>query len=514
MIRSTAVYCVCVMTICAVGGIAMAKMPQAAPYILWGAPSTVKILRDAPAGMMPEEGLVLKAARNEYESVQLCVTAGDADVRIVKAAASDLTGPAVLGADNIHICRVAYVAAPTHPEPMPDPLPPMTEVTVPAGETQPLWITVYVPPGTPAGQYTGEFRIADSAGNVASVPLRLTVWDFDVPVTPHLRTAFGISEGYLNRAHGVEDGSKAATDLYAKYYEELLRHRICAYSIPADLTSPEAAKYLNDPRMNAFCIPWSDDEAELKRVADHLRAHGWLEKGWYYPLDEPVNRQAYDTLTARVKKLKRVVPDAKVTSPFYRGPDFAEDKTIVDLMTGLLNIWCPNSGYWGCVEEQMRERQKQGEEVWWYVCCGPGEPYPNLFVDMEAIQHRLLPWQNWVYNVSGILYWSTTFWNPDQTEDVWEDIATVKSISPNIYGDGSLFYPGAKVGVNGPVSSIRLEMLRDGLEDYEYLWLLARKKGRVAADRAARKLIDDQRIYERDPAKLYAVREKIAREIQ
>jgi len=492
----------------------MAKTPQAAPYTLWSAPSTVKILRDAPAGVMPEEGLVLKAARNEYESVQLCITAGNRDVRIAKVAVSDLTGPAVIGADNIQVRRVAYVTAPTHPEPMPDPLPPMTEAVVPAGKTQPLWVTVYVPPGTPHGEYAGEVRLADGAGNVAGVPLRLTVWDFDVPVTPHLRTAFGISAGYINRAHGVEDGSDAAKDLYAKYYEELLRHRVSAYSIPVDLTSPEAAKYLNDPRMSAFCIPWSDDEAELKRVADYLRAHGWLNKGWYYPLDEPVTREAYDTLTARVKKLKRVVPDAKVTSPYYRGPDFAEDKTIVDLMAGLLNIWCPNTAYWGGTQEQIRARQRMGDELWWYVCCGPREPYANFFVDMEAIQHRILPWQNWVYDVSGILYWSTTYWDPNTTKDVWEDIATVKGISPNIYGDGSLFYPGAKVGVDGPVSSIRLEMLRDGLEDYEYLWLLAQNKGKTAADRAAAKLVKDLQTYEREPAKLYAVREKIAREIQ
>jgi len=39
-------------------------------------------------------------------------------------------------------------------------------------------------------------------------------------------------------------------------------------------------------------------------------------------------------------------------------------------------------------------------------------------------------------------------------------------------GGGSLLYPGSKVGIDGPVSTIRLENITDGLEDYEYFWVL------------------------------------------
>jgi len=35
-------------------------------------------------------------------------------------------------------------------------------------------------------------------------------------------------------------------------------------------------------------------------------------------------------------------------------------------------------------------------------------------------------------------------------------------------GDGLIFYPGP----DGPVATIRMKCIRDGLEDYEYLWLL------------------------------------------
>jgi hypothetical protein len=40
-------------------------------------------------------------------------------------------------------------------------------------------------------------------------------------------------------------------------------------------------------------------------------------------------------------------------------------------------------------------------------------------------------------------------------------------------GDGFLTYPGKPVGVDGPASTIRLEQIRQGLEDYEALALLS-----------------------------------------
>ncbi len=49
-------------------------------------------------------------------------------------------------------------------------------------------------------------------------------------------------------------------------------------------------------------------------------------------------------------------------------------------------------------------------------------------------------------------------------------------------GDGTLFYPGRPDRIGGhtdiPIESIRLKLIREGMEDYEYLALLARLDGR------------------------------------
>jgi hypothetical protein len=51
-------------------------------------------------------------------------------------------------------------------------------------------------------------------------------------------------------------------------------------------------------------------------------------------------------------------------------------------------------------------------------------------------------------------------------------------------GDGYLAYPGAPIGHDGPVSSIRLEQAREGAEDYEYLRLLRRLVSKAPAGKA------------------------------
>jgi hypothetical protein len=89
-------------------------------------------------------------------------------------------------------------------------------------------------------------------------------------------------------------------------------------------------------------------------------------------------------------------------------------------------------------------------------------------------------------------------------------------------GDGYLLYPGPDLQ---PLSSVRLENLRDGIEDYEYLWLLRdnvqklRKAGRGsktlldAADKALAiddALCQDLTHYSQDPAALRAARRNLA----
>jgi len=196
--------------------------------------------------------------------------------------------------------------------------------------------------------------------------------------------------------------------------------------------------------------------------------------------------------------------------------------------------------------EDCSARQKEAEQVWWYVCTGPKAPYCTLFIDHHAIEMRMWLWQTWKYGVDGVLIWSTNYWTSDaaypgpEAQDPWEDpMGWVSGYSTSAgtkiawgNGDGRLVYPPNRDPADtttlyrsGPVNSIRWEMLRDGMEDYEYFHLLrslveeAEKEGRDTTE--ARALLDvpggitsGMTEFTRDPRLLLDHRERMAEAIE
>jgi hypothetical protein len=479
---------------------------------LWSATPAEKVFRDTPARPLPAEGLALSAGAAEYEAVQLVVKPS-ADLPNVTVVAGSLTSPrGRIPAADIQVLEVRYVSVPHTKEKFwPDPLPPhLRPLSIAAGENQPFWIKILVPARQTPGEYHGTVDVTAAGKLIARVPLKLTVYPFTIPDTPSVRTAFGISRGYLANHHTIN--KKLGDDhLYARYYEMLLDHRVSAYDVPFGLMSPKAEKYLRDPRLTAYVLPYTEDRDELIALRKRLAGLGVFGKGIFYPIDEPYTKDSYRVLQQRADWIHSMTGGAPVCSPFFRGPDFDSQKDIFDYAASWLDIWCINTGYYGPKQmAAMEERRKAGGELWWYVCCGPGQPKANFFVTMEAMRHRMLFWQMYKYDIKGLLYWSTTYWNPSITKDPWEDMATVKDINPKLYGDGSLLYPGTKHGVNGPVSSQRLECILDGLEDIEYLKLVERKCGRATALRAVDALVTDMNEYSLDAADLTKARQSLA----
>jgi len=55
-----------------------------------------------------------------------------------------------------------------------------------------------------------------------------------------------------------------------------------------------------------------------------------------------------------------------------------------------------------------------------------------------------------------------------------------------------LVYRGETMGLDEPVASMRLKMMRRGTQDYEYFWLLSQKSnGRQQADEAVDSIVND-----------------------
>ena len=68
-------------------------------------------------------------------------------------------------------------------------------------------------------------------------------------------------------------------------------------------------------------------------------------------------------------------------------------------------------------------------------------------------------------------------------------------------------------GVRGFVTAIRLKQIREGLEDYEYLTILARRRGRAVAEGMVKRSARSWQDWDTDGRHLLDVRAEIARSI-
>ncbi|OGV66829.1 MAG: hypothetical protein A3K18_30280 [Lentisphaerae bacterium RIFOXYA12_64_32] len=216
-------------------------------------------------------------------------------------------------------------------------------------------------------------------------------------------------------------------------------------------------------------------ETALASVREQMGAHlqHWRDKGWFhlghvYAKDE-LKPDEYDQLLPSYRQAIDVAPDTPLMQTYYM------NRTPNELV-GPVKIWCATTAVYD--EAFHHARLQAGEKSWLYVCCGPTPPYANFFIDQPGVDHRVLFWQVWQRQSTGLLYWRTNYWNgmmplkadePHWPDVPWdqEKVATYREFKVN--GDGFLVYPGPDWT---PLSSVRLENVRDGIEDYEYLCLL------------------------------------------
>lgn len=380
---------------------------------IWTALSSEKIFQGDTPALQADPTLQIRAARNEHEAIQ-CLLRCPEDTTLLKAAVSDLNGPALFRRDNIRLFQVCYVYLPNHNRYYPDPLPPLKlPLKIPAHQTQPLWISIYVPTNTPAGTYRGLLQLTLATQNghkieTVELPIALTVWDFTVPIKPTMRTAFGISWPMVAMQHAVGSDSQAFVHLKEQYYEMLVAHRCSPYHLPCDVLTPEADRFLLDPRVTSYIIPYSDDSEELKEILENLSNRGVLKpKGYFYVTDEPTTPQAYARTIEVAERIHGIDPSLKLVCPYNMDPPFAEGKTVYDLLGEHLDILCPISPLVAHHNILLNPYRKRGRELWWYVCSGPFAPYANLHTNRTSMDHRMLFWQQKKLDVTGLLYWHT-----------------------------------------------------------------------------------------------------------
>lgn len=517
------------------GGSVTTAVYSSGPAVLWVPTNTEKVLRSQPA---PEEGakqtIDLEAAKNEYESGQVIVRANDAALTGVTVETTALVhdgGDAQIDAEDVHVYKQHYVEVTSvtsgaYPKGWyPDALVPMgtnESFDVGLGQNQGIWLTVKVPKNQPPGLYRGNVAVR-AQGVSFDVPMTLNVWDFELSDEGHTQSAFAIWYDQVAYYHNVAPNTPEYWQLLENYYWFQTEYRLPPDDLPipsgdVDQYIAQAERFLSNPKVNSFRIPYyENDLPKTKQLVDKLREKGWLSKGYFYLgglIDEPPVEK-YPLVRQLSEELTQIAPDVK----------HVVTKEPNALLEGYVNTWAPLLHLYE--KDYAQARQAAGDHVWWYTCVIPKHPYPSYHIDDDLLGARLLSWMQRENKVEGNLFWSTTIfrkYNGTQYVDrnVWQDPLAF----PGANGDGFLLYPGKELGINGPVATIRIEAIREGMEDYEYLWSIEDRMRSAAAslglasfdvDAAMKpyydRLYKSVSSYNERPEELLQVRREIAEQI-
>jgi uncharacterized protein (TIGR03382 family) len=513
---------------------------------VWTAVATEKIRPGAAARAAPEARI--SAARNEFEAFQIVVSGTATNVR---ASATALTGPGEIG---VRLFREALItlAYPSAVDggtgPWPDALVPAVDevagearsafpFAVPAGESRAIWAEVHVPGDAAAGEYRGSVRVTWDGGE-ATVPVALTVWPFTLPSTATLKSAFVLSYGAIPAEHGLTGDAHSA--LRARYGELALDHRVTLSraddGIP-DLAhvsaffGPQldgaAATTLPGARLTSFEFVGRSDYAGW---ASWFASRSWGDRLFQYTCDEPPLTCAWADIPARARAARAAVPPLRtlVTTSIQEADAHGVTDSI-DILVPVVNFMDDRAGSYAGNQRARYDAflAEPGRELWLYQSCmshgcggtvnigSPSESdryftgWPSYVIDASAVRNRAMEWLSFKYRATGELYYETGMaYGHDPWSNQWD-------FSGN--GDGTLFYPGTPARIGGsthvPIASIRLKMIREGMEDYEYLALLAAAGDEAFARGVVDGLFPAAYATEVAPGALMEAREKLARRI-
>ena len=425
-----------------------------------------------------------------------------------------------------------------------DPLPKLVNpISLKANQSKSFAVKVKTTPDTATGLYKAAINLTDADGNVIkTAEFRVYVWGFVLEEETACATAFGLSTGAVNMTDGTPEyyDSEVITQKYKTYYDYMLDNRVNAYRMPYAVTDSRADVYMSNPRVTSFTlyIPGYGGEyyaSEEDIVSDYAKLctnEDWLDKAYLYPVDEPWKDEHYEELERFCLRMRELMPDLdfNVIVPFGNSYYSNLKMDTAERIKPFVNIWCPSNlaykpyvtyaqrkenpelypewmyktqwmvspqfekfGQWADRAETYRER---GDKIWWYTCEGPEFPHPNFFQAYQGCIPRLFFWQQYMNDIDGLLYWAVNFW---------------EKVSKNRSGsDGVLLYWGDLFGQGfGPVTSVRFECVRDGIEDFQYFTQLEELTDRGTSMEYVNRLTTETLRFDEDYRNYEAVRAQV-----
>ncbi|MBN1437667.1 MAG: DUF4091 domain-containing protein [Sedimentisphaerales bacterium] len=341
---------------------------------------------------------------------------------------------------------------------------------------QSVVIGVTVDENTAAGTYTGQITIEPAGEDAEVLDVEITVYDFDLPYGPAMKTQFSSGMTSMMRDYRVESSwwdppFSDLSSLGAQEWADAAASVEAFFAIPGNnfmiIRTPGAP-------LNGGIIGGSGDDltnfnsysaGDIQAMKDYwagmatiLDAQGRMDQAALYVWDEPGSTgiTKVDDVCTWVhdadSRLKTLCTD---NSNNVRALRLSGHVNIHVAETNVFNPTLDAVANWGT-----------GNEVWVYVCYLPQAPWPNLMSDNTCLDNRVIPWQIYQHQLTGMLYWDTqlSFWNELNDSD-WPG---TNAGSMENAGDGTLIHNSGSW-----YPSQRLANLADGMEDYLYIQELA-----------------------------------------
>ena len=494
-----------------------------------------------PEGILPGSEVELTAAANEQEPFQLAVFP-KRELKSLSLEISDLKGKgSVIPAKVQSYGIVRYVNFnnpdnPTLKGEIADPITPEKTIDAPAGKNTVFFVRINAPKGTKAGVYQGSVKLLSAGKVLFTVPVKLTVRNFELPDTPSLRTFFygnvaATKKGYADpRPH-----SAIADDLSRIFKEHRITGNVCV--------KPEPPKYtISGDKLTV--TDWSAFDKGVMRLYNEFGVRnftvsglsmkgdnsGWFGKGkptifgaslfsargrslagdfakqfhdhWVktFPKDAKYFSYIYDEPPPKVyKELNKFLDGVLAKAPDFRF--FSPHK--VDPELPGIKVFCVPFAF-GYVNAELEKNR----EVWYYNWNQP-------LAHHNYIKNRLYLWQIYANGGQGGLKWQTTC-TPGPHVNPWKELERT-------YRDGeaTTIFPALTPGGN-LVPSLRLAQIRESMDDGDYLTLLAAEvekffpgEGRTYVYSQIKDLLPALPFkYVNDSALLYQVRDRIGSAIE
>lgn len=415
-----------------------------------------------------------------------------------------------------------------------DPLLEMEAVNVPAYRAQPIWITFKIPKNSSSGDYKGKISISSNEYTSREYKIELQVHNQQLPDTEDYKFNLDL---WLNPSaiadfYKMEHWSEPHWAMISKYLKDYASRG--GKNIATTIThEPWHKPWLNNTTRSQIAFGYRSMIQWTKNLNgdwefDYTVFDRYVEMATKLGIDEAINAfsmtpfhtkqkmhyfnektKSYEEIELDIKdeeykvlwstflvNFKAHLQTKKLFERTYLGFDEKSEEDMIilhDIIKGsvpefldkILIAGHPEAGqhasnlsisYMFFPEQPLEkraivpvlptidERQANGKKTTFYLCAEPN--HPNTLTYSPAIESQLIPWLALKYNTDGYLRWAYNNWTKKPFKN---------PVFLHNQGDDYYVYPGKE----GPISSIRWELLKEGIEDFE-LFKVVKEAGSVS----------------------------------